>query len=47
MFTSPGDQVDADRAELDGIAWYTWVEAGCAYIAAVDVETGAVMRCRR
>jgi hypothetical protein len=41
-FTSPGDQVDADRAELDGIAWYTWVESGCAYVAAVDVETDTV-----
>jgi hypothetical protein len=42
VFTSAGDQVDADRAELDGIAWYTWVEAGYAYFAAIDVETGAV-----
>jgi hypothetical protein len=47
VFTSAGDQVDADRAELDGVAWYTWVESTAARTSRPStVETGAV-RCRR
>lgn len=41
-FASMGDQIDADRAELAGIALYTWSDAGALYLAAIDMTTGAV-----
>jgi hypothetical protein len=43
MFSTAGDQVDADRAELDGVAFYTWIEGTIGYVAAVDRSSGAVM----
>lgn len=47
-FATTRDQVIADRAELDGVAIYVWIEQPSSgnpplYIAAVDVETGAVL----
>ena len=46
VFSRADDQVYAERAELDGVEVVVWVEKGAAetmYIAATDVETGAVL----
>lgn len=49
MFVNVADQVNCDRAELDGVALYVWTERGpstaehISYLAGVDVETGAVV----
>ena len=45
VFGNASDQTDCDRAELDGVIWYSWTENadGFGYCAAVDAETGAVL----
>lgn len=49
VFGTNGDQLDADRAELNGTIVYTWVEGiqpaanGNIYVAATDKATGAVI----
>lgn len=47
LYNRPSEQVDADRAVLDGVVYHTWVELGGSgpgvYIAASDEETGAVL----
>jgi hypothetical protein len=42
-FVTTGDQVDCDRAELDGTVFYAWTDGTQVYVAAVDKETGSVM----
>lgn len=43
-FTTIGDQIDGDRAELNGTVIVVWVEgSGNAYIAAMDKASGAVI----
>lgn len=42
MFATPGDQVDADRAECQGTIVYIWEEPSL-YAAAVDATTGSVL----
>lgn len=42
-FTTTGDQVDGDRAELNGTAVYTWTEGTACYVAALDKTTGSVL----
>lgn len=45
---SAGDQLDADRAELNGTIFYSWIEeGGVGYYKAVDKETGTVLQSRR
>ncbi len=42
-FTTAGDQIDHDRAELGGVVIHSWIDSdGFLYIAAEDAETGAV-----
>jgi hypothetical protein len=47
MFTTTGDQLDADRAELSGTIVYTWAEGAASlrrvFVAAIDKATGAVL----
>jgi hypothetical protein len=43
VFTSTGDQVDGDRAELSGTVLFAWVEADGLWVAAQDKTTGAVL----
>ena len=40
---SEGEQVSADRAELDGVALYVWEEDGLVKVVATDAETGSVI----
>jgi len=40
---TPGDQIDGDRAELNGTVMYTWTEGGIVYLAAIDKATGSVL----
>jgi hypothetical protein len=43
VFISADDQIDTDRAELDGVIVYAWATTGGAvYVAAIDKETGSV-----
>jgi hypothetical protein len=42
-FVSPGDQIEADRAELNGTVVYAWNDAGDIWVGAADKETGAVV----
>lgn len=43
QFATTGDQVECDRAELNGTIVYVWREAGTVYIAARDKTSGAVI----
>lgn len=46
VFGRSEDQIFADRAELDGVAVFSWVDRGAAdsvLVAAIDTETGAVL----
>lgn len=44
VFATSGDQLDADRAELDGVIIYSWIDSDTGlYVAAVDKETGSVL----
>lgn len=40
---TPGDQIDGDRAELNGLIVVAWVEATTVFAAAVDKTTGAMI----
>ena len=42
-YATPGDQYDADRAELSGIVFTAWTDTDKVYLAATDKATGAVM----
>jgi len=42
-FITTGDQIDGDRAELNGVAVYAWVDGTTTYVSAIDKSTGAVM----
>lgn len=42
-FVSAGDQVQCDRAELNGTIVYAWVDSSQVYCGAVDKTTGAVL----
>lgn len=42
-FATPGDQYDADRAELSGIVYYAWCDNDVVYVAAQDKASGAVI----
>lgn len=45
VFSNAGDQLDADRAELGNVVFFSWIEEGGAgYLAALDKTTGAVLR---
>lgn len=43
VFVTTGDQIECDRAELNGTVVYTWSDASQVYAAAVDKATGAVL----
>lgn len=42
-FVSTGDQIDGDRAELNGTIVYAWTEGSQVYAAAIDKATGSVL----
>lgn len=42
-FATGGEQVECDRAELDGSIVYAWREGTTVYVAAADKETGAIL----
>lgn len=42
-FITTGEQIDCDRAELDGTIVYAWVDGTSAYVAAIDKTTGSVL----
>ncbi len=42
-FVTTGDQIDCDRAELNGTVFYCWTAALVGYVAAQDKTTGAVL----
>lgn len=42
-FVTTGDQIEGDRAELNGTIVYAWTEGTTVYAAAVDKTTGAVL----
>lgn len=42
-FVTQGDQVNSDRAELNGTIMYAWTEGTGTYISAVDKTTGNVL----
>lgn len=42
-FTTNGDQLDCDRAELNGTVFYSWADGTSVYTAALDKTTGAVL----
>lgn len=42
-FVTTGDQVDGDRAELNGTVVYAWTEGTAVYAAAMDKVTGSVL----
>lgn len=42
-FVTTGDQIDADRAELNGVVFFSWSEGTRGYVAARDTTTGAVV----
>lgn len=42
-FVTTGDQVEADRAELNGTIVYAWTEAAKVFAAALDKATGSVL----
>src|SRR6185295_4634857 len=42
-FATTGDQLDGDRAELNGTIVYAWSEGGILFVAASDKATGAVL----
>jgi len=42
-FVTPGDQIDGDRAELNGTVVFAWTEGSGTYLAASDKTTGAVL----
>lgn len=43
LFVSTGDQIDSDRAELNGVAVYAWVDGGAVYAAARSTSSRAVI----
>lgn len=42
-FATAGDQIDGDRAELNGTVIYAWSEGGVVSVAAMDKSTGSVL----
>lgn len=42
-FVTTGDQVDCDRAELNGLVVYAWTDNNVVYAAASDKTTGSVV----
>lgn len=42
-FVTTGDQIDGDRAELNGTVVFAWSDGGQAYAAAFDKTTGSVL----
>jgi hypothetical protein len=42
-FVTTGDQVDCDRAELNGTVFYAWTAGVLGYVAAMDKVTGSVL----
>lgn len=42
-FATAGDQIEGDRAELNGTVVYAWNEGGVVFAAALDKTTGAVL----
>lgn len=42
-FATTGDQIDGDRAELNGIVVFAWTESAQVYAAALDKVTGSVL----
>jgi len=38
-----GDQIDGDRAELNGLIVYTWTEGPVSFVSAADKTTGSVV----
>lgn len=42
-FATTGDQVDCDRAELNGTVVYAWTDGALVFVAAIDKTTGAVL----
>lgn len=42
-FVTPGDQIDGDRAELNGTVITCWTEGGSLMVAAHDKTTGSVL----
>lgn len=42
-FTTTGDQIDGDRAELSGTVVFAWTEGTQVYAAALDKTTGSVL----
>lgn len=43
VFVTTGDQIDGDRAELNGTVVYVWTEGGQVFAAATDKTTGSVL----
>lgn len=43
VFVGTGDQIDADRAELNGTIVYAWTEVTTVFAAALDKVTGALL----
>ncbi len=42
-FATTGDQIDCDRAELNGTVMYVWTEGTKSYVAAIDKATGSML----
>jgi hypothetical protein len=42
-FVTTGDQIDGDRAELNGTVVFAWTENGQVYASAIDKVTGSVL----
>lgn len=42
-FATTGDQIDADRAQIGDVAFYTWVEGETIYYAVINASTSAVI----
>lgn len=42
-FVTTGDQIDGDRAELNGTVVETWTEGGVVFVGATDKTTNAVL----
>lgn len=42
-FATTGDQIDADRAQIDDVALYAWVEGSTVYYAVLNVSTDSVI----
>lgn len=43
VFATAGDQIDGDRAELDGTVVFAWTEGTAVFAAALDKATGSVL----